>query len=292
MPLSDDDMPALFRAADQASAKAQNTYLLLLKVQAIALVVAAVGGAVTAVAFEVDLAGLVAVLAFATAGLASIYLGKWDLAGAWYEARAVAESTKTLAWCYSVGGAPFAESEDLDEADALLVQRLGGLLVDLKHAASIQQDGGLNITPAMRALRDSSLGSRRDTYLRDRVEAQRSWYTSKAAWNATQARRWFGAMLLLQAFGLAGGVAKATQVIEVDLLGVLAALAAVAASWTKVKQHESLATAYGLTANELAMVLGSAPAPGDEVAWVQFVQDAEEAVSREHTMWKASRGRP
>jgi hypothetical protein len=51
-----------------------------------------------------------------------------------------------------------------------------------------------------------------------------------------------------------------------------------------------LSTASGVTSQELAAVASELEALTDERLWAQFVAEAEEAISREHTLWRASRG--
>ena len=58
----------------------------------------------------------------------------------------------------------------------------------------------------------------------------------------------------------------------------------------EAKQHPNLATAYGIASQELASIATElATLPGEE-RWAAFVGQAEEAISREHTLWRASRG--
>jgi hypothetical protein len=61
-------------------------------------------------------------------------------------------------------------------------------------------------------------------------------------------------------------------------------------AWLQTKQHRTLATAYAITALELASVRTRIAHQATEADWATFVSDAEEAFSREHTLWKASRG--
>jgi hypothetical protein len=75
-----------------------------------------------------------------------------------------------------------------------------------------------------------------------------------------------------------------------SLLGVAAAASASAAAWLQTRQHENLTTAYSVACQELASVRSLIEQNRDEATWAQFVEDAEEAISREHTMWRASRG--
>ena len=48
--------------------------------------------------------------------------------------------------------------------------------------------------------------------------------------------------------------------------------------------------AYGVTSQELAAVASEVEALTDQALWGQLVAAAEAAISREHTLWTASRG--
>lgn len=93
--------------------------------------------------------------------------------------------------------------------------------------------------------------------------------------------------------GVLGVLAGATRVffdLDVDLHGIVAVGAATVVAWLEAKQHRNLSTAYGITAQELA----SAASLGDSITaedkWADFVGQSEEAISHEHTLWRASRG--
>ena len=96
-------------------------------------------------------------------------------------------------------------------------------------------------------------------------------------------------MLTAEGLGLLGGALKATGVVNIDLLGVFSAIAAAIGAWLQLKQHRTLAAAYNVTARELrqvATLVDDTMSPDD---WANFVDQAEDAISREHTMWVASR---
>lgn len=77
--------------------------------------------------------------------------------------------------------------------------------------------------------------------------------------------------------------------VDADLLGIASGAAASIAAWTGLRQYRSLAVAYALTAHELRLVRDSLPHAEDEARWAQVVSDAEQAISREHTLWRARR---
>ena len=82
---------------------------------------------------------------------------------------------------------------------------------------------------------------------------------------------------------------KATGVLRVDLLGLASAVVAGGAAWVQAKQHQTLATAYAVTSQELSTISGQVDWASTEQEWAHFVDQAEEAISREHTLWRASR---
>lgn len=75
---------------------------------------------------------------------------------------------------------------------------------------------------------------------------------------------------------------------EVDLAGLCAAVVACGAAWIALKQFTSLASAYSTTATELALQATRLEMV-EEADWSLQVADAEEAISREHTLCLASR---
>jgi SMODS and SLOG-associating 2TM effector domain 1 len=131
---------------------------------------------------------------------------------------------------------------------------------------------------------------RRQVYLTDRIADQQRWYSEKAQWNDRQARWWVLVSIVLEITGLIGGALKAFGWVNFDFLGFLAASAGGVMAWIEAKQHRNLATAYGIASQELASIATELPTVNSEERWAVFVGQAEEAISREHTLWRASRG--
>ena len=70
---------------------------------------------------------------------------------------------------------------------------------------------------------------------------------------------------------------------------VLAVAAASVLSWMQVKRFQDLSTSYNFTAQEIGMIKGVLQGVYDEEKFSDFVSDAENAFSREHTQWLARR---
>jgi hypothetical protein len=97
-------------------------------------------------------------------------------------------------------------------------------------------------------------------------------------------------MLAIEMLGVLAAVLKAVGTISGDLLAFAGAIVTAITAWLQTKQHRTLATAYAVAALELASVRSQISHQTTEADWARFVSDAEEAFSREHTLWKASRG--
>ena len=284
------DLPALYRSADRESERAQRSYLMSLRVRLGALLVAAFGGALTfTAARDFQVGGGLAFVAFACVLGAELFLATTNPLTTWYEGRAAAESAKTLAWRYMVRGQPFEVVSP--EVDKQFLAQTYSLLQDLRSiSVGTAEPGAHQITDKMRQVRGLDFDERRQVYLVDRIADQQRWYSEKARWNDRRARGWVLISIVLEIAGLVGGALKAFGWISFDLLGFLAASAGAVLAWVEAKQHRTLATAYGIASQELASIATELPTLHSEERWAAFVAEAEEAISREHTLWRASRG--
>ncbi|KAB2380253.1 DUF4231 domain-containing protein [Actinomadura montaniterrae] len=289
-PISETEFPASFLAADRHAQVGQQRLLTATGVRLVALVSAAVFGALSLKSGHVDLAAFGAATALIVALVTEVYLLTVRPDRHWYAARAMAESVKSLAWRYLVGGRPFTRgSEDGHHADELLLRRFGSITDALRGVVvAPPPEGGLQITGAMRQVRAMSLDERRHAYTMGRINDQRSWYASRALLNERRAARWSVVLAVVEAIGLVCAVLKAAQVINIDLAGVAGGLAAAGVAWLQTRQHHQLASAYAVAAQELADIASRVDWPETEAEWAHFVDEAEEAISREHTLWWAS----
>ncbi|MEV4641777.1 DUF4231 domain-containing protein [Actinoplanes sp. NPDC049548] len=290
----EDRFPPVLADAEAASAQGQASFLRFTLAGLVLACIAAVGGAVDVSATvggkRLDLGALVAALAFAAAIGVATYALSTKPQQRWYEGRAAAESVKTLAWQYSVAGGAFRHDASVNAED-LLAARLVDIMREMRSV--VTRSGTGQITDAMARLRDEPLERRRKRYLSERVDSQIAWYAGKAAFNEARVRVWFAVVIVAQSVGLVAGALKAFDVVDVDVLGILAAVAASAAAWLQTKDHQNLAQSYAVTARELQIIrtraermLGAGPT---EDEWADFVEESERAISREHTLWLARR---
>lgn len=288
--LADADLPSTFRAADADSLAGQRAAVHWRRAQLCLLLIAAVAGVGSwQVGNGYDVAATIATLAFAAALVCELARATSIPERAWYRGRAGAESIKTLAWKYAVGGHPFeAGTPGADELFLTAVRGITQALSDVDWTRD-GDDHPQQITPTMHAVRLSPLSQRKELYRQHRIANQRRWYASKASRARRSSRRWSAVITVATSLGLAAAVAKVFGALDVQILGLASSAAAAAAAWTQFRQHDALASAYTVAARELLLVderLASCP---DEDTWGRLVEESEEAVSREHTMWAAKR---
>lgn len=280
------DYPALYRAADELSGKAQAAFYLMLRIQLIALVIAA---ALSVLNYPHSMVAIAQAIALLTALASSIYLGTSRPDKMWYGARAVAESAKTLAWRFISRAEPF-ESSDEDAVRERFRKTLRAVVEQNSDIASkFESDlSGAQISTAMGKLRQRPLEERVEEYVVGRVQDQLEWYESNAFDNRRKQRKFFAALVLLNAIALVLALIKIwAPGLPYWPVDVFIAAAASLVSWTQAKRHSDLATSYALAANEIGFIREQAERIRSDEDFSIFVGDAENAFSREHTQWVA-----
>jgi hypothetical protein len=286
-----------FLIADETAAWGQRTHLRLTRLELGLLILAAASGLVSAPVGDqdIDLGGLLAVIFFALTLALRAYRMSTRPTRTWQDARAAAESIKTLCWRYAAGSRLFPPDLDDAAADTLFVERLRDVLGGIRDLPTVQSSTTAHeeITPWMRTLRAAALDVRRRAYERDRIEDQQRWYAAKSEFNRRQSQRWGLVVLALEFLGVVVGAVKAFGLLSSGSAGVVLALVATvgaaAAAWVQAKQYATLASAYAIANEELAAIRVLAAHADGEAVWAEFVDSAEAAISREHTMWRASR---
>lgn len=285
-PLSHTDMPGLYQAADAASLQRQRAYLRAIRFRLMLVVVAAMCAAFTLRVGDsaTDLMALGTALAFVGALVLELAVMRSRPDQDWYESRALAESVKTLTWRYAVGADPFPLSRE--DADDEFLRRIRAMQRDLPTAA-LKPTTAPSITEGMRSLRVAALDERRHAYLLGRVTDQQNWYATKAEFHRRRAGLYRTTMQALEVVGIAGALAKALGWVGFDLAGIIAAAVSAIGAWTATRQHSMTATAYVMASHELGVIRDLLDRELDEEQWSSIVVDAESAISREHTMWRA-----
>lgn len=294
--LRETDLPALYQSADKLAQAGQTRAKVFIGSELLMLILAGASGVTTwrLGPAQIDVLATVGAVAFLAAlGITTARITRKP-ENDWYIGRAAAESVRTLAWCYTVGGDPFPITPTQSQSDASerFLERLREILDELDDVElAITSVEAHEISPAMRAKRAEGLDDRRATYLRARISDQLGWYQRRSLRHRRAANRWVAVAVIATVLGLIAAVLKAIGVYDTDILGVAASCATSAIGWSQTSQHRTLVSSYALAARELSLIRDQViqVAPDD---WPLFVSDAEDAISREHTMWLARHGHP
>lgn len=285
------DPPSLFCLTDEASLNGQKTFIRATRIQLILLLVAGAASAVTWSVGRANVAALIAGVAFVIAALFRLDQLTGSPGRVWYEGRAAAESIKTLSWLYAVGGLPFPASMEGSEARRTFQETAAQLISELQSLCPLAGPDSTTATSSMIALREEPLHMRRDAFREGRLLDQQRWYSAKAEYNDRRAKLWSRLVFLFEASGAVGAFLNGFGVIDIDLMGLAGAAAATAAAWVETKQHQNLASAYRVAAQELESILSLIDQQDTEDKWARFASDSEQAISREHTLWRARTAR-
>lgn len=295
--ITDDSYPGLYRCADAASLKAQRAYLRFHRVYLASLVLGSATSAFTALGTPSVSTWLYTVLAIILiVGLLIL----WAMRArqddkVWFDGRAIAESVKTVTWRFMMRVKPFHEDVHEDgTAENRFVSELKEIREARPHlgkylAAAMDADGSA-ISAFMREKRSGSIEDRRGFYISDRVRDQKTWYSRKAKTNLENSAQWFWVIAGLQIVIVILAIVQAVSGgLGLNIVPVVTTCVAVFAAWSQMKRHDELAQSYALAAQELEELESVASSQTSEDAFSQLVEQAENSISREHTMWCARR---
>lgn len=282
------DYPALYISAEQLSAKAQIAYLSALGLQGVSLILVAASGFLVP---DREVFILVAFL-FLVFICLSMYLMISRPDQVWYGARAIAESVKTMTWRFMCGAPPFRGERG--HANALFVERLldtvrsNGLVANRMPAPQ----AGNSLTPAMLGNREFALAEKIELYRAHRIDEQLEWYAARSRRARREGLVAYAGLVLFGVIGLTVcilGVYLSDFSSAVMTLGLIAALCAFMMLWIQAKRYLEVAAAYALSAHEISIVAGKMGPGIGQYDFEEFVAEAENVFSREHTQWAARR---
>jgi SMODS and SLOG-associating 2TM effector domain 1/SMODS and SLOG-associating 2TM effector domain 3 len=288
--MRESDYPALYQAANNASLKAQNSYLWSIRGYAI---LSTIGAGLSVIGIESKEAAILAALVFFSSLFLSIFMYGNENEGAWYRARALAESIKTSSWRFMMCAEPFEHDSSSQKTRDIFREKLSRILSehknlahDLAGAFSTQEQ----ISTTMSENRSKSLDERKNIYLRERIEDQRKWYADKSESNKKWGNIWFWVLIVLQGVAIAFTVMRVaypewkywpTEIFVVASGNVF--------TWIQLKRFRELTNSYSLAACEISIAMGSLESVSTEDDFSDFVRDTENAFSREHTQWVAKK---
>lgn len=292
--IEDQHFPSLYQSADRASLSAQRRYLWLQKCHIGCLIFGSVGAAlativpVSAVKWAYIILAIILVIGVVLTWVSRVLRDD----KVWFDCRAIAESTKTATWRFMMKAAPFKEDSTAEQS---FIERLKEIR---KARPSSPKDLAHSLDPDAQALskfmsdmRRKSLDERRNVYFESRLLDQKIWYSNKATFNSRKENCWFWTVVILQVLAVILAIiwAASTSSLPVNVVPLLMTCAASAIAWSQMKRYGELTQSYSLAAQELGEQEAIASNITKEDDLLALMEQVEETISREHTMWCARR---
>ena len=281
------DYPGLYQSANNASLNAQRDYLRVIKAY---LGLLFIGSILTLYAEKSSVSAIFGVLVFLGTLSLTIFQAFKRYDQIWYNGRAVAESVKTRTWRYMMRAEPYFDSSDVQVVRKTLRNDLKGILnLNISLGSYLGDDSSTKeiISDQMNLTRSLSLSERLEIYKRERIDEQRNWYAKKAGINKRVARNWFIFLIVVHVAIISLLLVQIKYPSKIFPTESLIVVAGGIITWIQAKKYQDLATAYSLTAHEIGIIKGESESVKTEEQFSDFVKDAENAFSREHTQWIA-----
>ncbi len=212
----------------------------------------------------------------------------------WFAFRAVAESIKSLAWQYAMACGDFSElNHDASKLFLRRIERAKEIFQINPDPETISCELLNDLKQSMVEMREIEWQNKRKIYIKERLEDQIKWYTNKAKVNKKRSELYDWIIVILQIVGIAISLVFLyirPMVNGAPALSLTVTLIVSIIGWSRSKQHAELVEPYQNAARELNDIRQEIELAGGEADFLRLVEESEQAISREHTMWLAKRG--
>jgi energy-coupling factor transporter transmembrane protein EcfT len=278
--------PAIYKDASALSEKTQKLYLRCFRVFLCLLVFSSVLFSYFDNSFWLRIVNAVVAIGIV---IFSFVFHFHNFQGIWYNARAVAESIKTTSWRFAMKAAPYNINDN--DAKDLLIHRIVEIVnsnIDFKQRMGTQFANDPAIPDDMIEMRSRDVEVRKGFYYENRIVEQKNWYIKKSSFNKNRSLLFFIilaiiSIILCALLFISTGFNDVKFPIE-SLLSIISAIFI----WIQTKRYSELEKSYALTVNEIRMCVEmDSNKDMCENTFSDYVNDTENAFSREHTQWLA-----
>ena len=284
------DYPFTYDAASERSKHAQDNHFLFMRLEYGVMLLTALIAASDQLLPGAFPNLVYAIMFFILVGF-TFWAYFWKYDQVWYQARAVAESIKTLSWRFMMCAEPFGDCDDTERAKTEFITDVSSIYQsqkDILKFSALKIPKKSDVTQSMLDVRSKSLQERVQIYLKSRVEDQFDWYTSKSRTNREKGFFWLliiVAMYIIAALLIMAGIVRPGE--HWSFVSIIILLGSSFLGWTKSKRFGELSTSYALAASEIQTVTNNPPVITTQEELSDFVNETERAFSREHTQWIA-----
>jgi hypothetical protein len=281
------DYPAIYKEADNISNKTQRRYLVILKAFLCMLVISSIFFTYWGDVFVIKIANAIISLAIV---VLSFVFHFYNFQGVWYNARAVAESIKTISWRYAIKAEPYNTPDD--EAKKLFLKTIKHI-IDMNHdfQKCIEANYGdqQSIPESMTKIRQLPFNERLDIYFNGRIIEQRDWYIKKSKFNRKYSNLFFCFLIIISVVLSILIFFDFSNITNAFILpvSILLSVISVLFTWAQTKKYKELEKSYALTSHEINFISTQKDEVKTDDLLSEYVDNSENAFSREHTQWIA-----
>lgn len=285
--MENEELPSIYSLANQISLKAQQEFCIVLAVNLISLSTAVI----LSVFYTANLWYIyIQIFTLCLSLFCTVFLSIRSPEKFWYGGRALAESVKTISWRFITKAEPFNSKND--DSIELFIQKLKELVstnkeITKKSVSSVHSE---EITSYMSSARKKSLKDRIQIYSTGRVNDQLNWYQKKAKDNQIKLNTFLFLVVLstLMAIGFSIGRLSSPDATQWPT-DIYVSISTSLLAWIQTKRFQELSASYSQTVVEIKLIKSQLLRIKTESEFSEFVKDAENAFSREHTQWIARR---
>ncbi|MFT3919362.1 DUF4231 domain-containing protein [Cloacibacterium sp.] len=281
--------PLLFKIADDKSKKSQNIFIRLNMFILLLLILSSVSSIYTTVPKNITTFSTICLI---LSTLFNIYILFFRPEKSWYEGRAIAESVKTLTWKFITNTKPFKISLKQEKAEQIFnenLKKIIGQRRDFYILIGQNYPDENMISDEMISIRNSSFEERKKKYVEDRIQDQINWYLTKTKQNTLNKNIALSLIIGFQILAIFFFIYEENLFINFSFTSILITMTSVFMTWLQLKRFQELTDAYGITATELKLIKEKSKFILDNTQLEKYVDDTENAISREHTLWLARR---
>lgn len=207
----------------------------------------------------------------------------------WYEARAAAESIKTVYWRYIMHAEPFAAATLRADSETALLQRIEDVLTGLgkspdSRTALVESE----VLDWAWAVRTANMPLRVDFYIHERLKNQANWYGAKSKSLTRYARRASIIAITTTAVAFALSIVGFWTDAAGSWSEVFLEVAVVVFAYAAIRNYRRDSRVYEFTRQEIETAARQIHPHLSQDDWAHLVDEIEEVFSREHVTWQAS----
>ena len=288
--IEDWHFPSLYQSAGQASLSAQQLYLLFQRCHLGLLIFGSCVAVIIPIVPATWLYSVLAVTLVVAVIITQVSRSRRD-DKIWFDCRAISESTKTASWRFMMKVTPFEDDDTAkDQLISIIREIREARPSSPKNLARSLEASDQIISVLMNAVRAKNLDERKTFYIELRLRDQKAWYSKKASYNSRNESCWSFVTIVLQTLAAVLAIVQAASSgFSVNVVPILMTCAASAIAWSQMKRYGELAQTYSLAAQELIEQEAIVSNITEEADFLALVEQVEETISREHTMWCARR---